>query len=136
MTASVRGAKLRGDLATFRERSPRGTYPRELRERAVAYAAERVRGGAVTAEIAMELGVRELTATRWIEKARAEPPSPTPAPARGPGLSLIPLVVGRQHVDTRRPSLKIELPDGTRVHASGLGVSDVVEAILALRRGR
>jgi len=55
---------------------------------------------------------------------------------RGPALSLIPLVVGGQRLDTCRPRLRIELPDGTRVHASGLAVSDVVEAIQALRRSR
>jgi transposase-like protein len=136
MTVSVRGAQLRGDLATFRERVPRGTYPSALRERAVGYTAERVRDGAAAAEIAAELGVREVTARRWIDKASAGAPSPTGPAVRGPALSLIPLVVGGQRLDACRPRLRIELLDGTRVHASGLAVSDVVEAIQALRRGR
>jgi transposase-like protein len=126
MTASVRGAQLRKDLAAFRERSRRGSYPGELRARAAAYAAERARGGAATAEIAEELGVREVTASRWIAAA----------PEKAPGLSLIPLVIGDRRADARRPRLRIDLPDGTRVHASGLALSDVVEAIQALRRPR
>ena len=129
MVASVRAAQLREDLGAFRERSRRGTYPGELRERAVAYAAERVRGGAAAAEVAAELGVREVTARRWIEKGSAAAP-PIVSAARGAALSLIPLIVGG------RPRLRVDLPDGTRVHASGLAVSDVVEAIQALRRDR
>jgi hypothetical protein len=136
MTANVRGAQLRGDLATFRERMRRGAYPSELQGRAVAYAGDRVRGGAGPAEIAAELGVRKLTASRWIEKAGAASPPPMAAAVRGPTLSLIPLVVGGQRLDACRPRLRIELPDGTRVHASGLAVSDVVEAIQALRRSQ
>jgi hypothetical protein len=138
MTASVRGAQLRGDLATFRERMRRGAYPSALQGRAVAYAGDRVRGGAGPAEIAAELGVRKLTASRWIEKAGAASPSSSPSPpaVRGPALSLIPLVVQGQHVDVCPTRLRIELPDGTCIHASGLAVSDVVEAIQALRRGR
>ena len=134
MTASVGGAQLRGDLATFRERMRRGAYPSALQGRAVAYAGDRVRSGAGPAEIAAELGVRKLTASRWIEKAGAASPSPAASAVRGPALSLIPLVVQGQHVDP--PRLRIELPDGTCIHASGLAVSDVVEAIQALRRGR
>jgi hypothetical protein len=116
----------------------RGAYPSALQGRAVAYAGDRVRGGAGPAEIAAELGVRKLTASRWIEKAGAASPSPSPTASavRGPTLSLIPLVVQGQHVDVCPPRLRIELPDGTCIHASGLAVSDVVEAIQALRRGR
>ena len=134
MTTSVRGAELRGELATFRARARRGTYPSALQGRAVAYAGERMRGGAGAAEIAAELGVRKLTASRWIEKASAA--SPAASAVRSPALSLIPLVVQGQQVGACRPRLRIELPDGTRVHASGLAVSDVVEAIQTLRRGR
>lgn len=134
MAASVRGAELRADLATFRERARKGPYPSELRERAVAYAAERGRDGAAASEIATELGVREVTASRWMVEAGSE--SPAASAARGPALSLIPLVVGAQQVDARRPRLRIDLQDGTRVHAWGLAVSDVVLAIQALRRGR
>jgi transposase-like protein len=136
MVAGGRVAQLREDLGAFRERSRRGTYPSELRERAVAYTAERVRGGAEAAEIATELGVREVTARRWIEKGSAASQSPTASATRGAALSLIPLVVGGPRVEACRPRLRVDLPDGTRVHASGLAVSDVVEAILALRRGR
>jgi transposase-like protein len=136
MAASVRGAQLRADLATFRERARRGTYPSALRERAVAYAACRARGGAVAAEVASELGVGEVTASRWIEKASAGAPSPTDPAVRGSALSLIPVVVGGRRLDACGPRLRIELPDGTRVHALGLAVSDVVETIQALRRGR
>jgi transposase-like protein len=136
MAARVHGAQLRGDLAAFRERVHRGKFPSELRERAVAYVAERVRGGAAAAEIATELGVHGETARRWIAKASAEAPSPTDLAVRGPALSLIPLIVGGQRLDASRPRLRIELPDGTRVHASGLAVSDVVEAIQALRRSQ
>jgi hypothetical protein len=99
MTASVRGAQLRGDLATFRERMRRGAYPSALQGRAVAYAGDRVRNGAGPTEIAAELGVRKLTASRWIEKAGAASPSPTASAVRGPALSLIPLVVQGQRVD-------------------------------------
>jgi len=138
MAASVRGTQLREDLAAFRERSRRGSYPGELRARAVVYVAERVRGGAAAAEIAAELGVREVTASRWLEKASAGPPSATVVAggARVPRLSLIPLVVAGQRVDASRPRLRVDLPDGTRVHASGLAVSELVEAIQALRRVR
>ena len=66
MAASVRGAELRGDLATFRERVRKGPYPGEMRQRAVAYVAKRVRDGAQASEIATELGVREVTASRWM----------------------------------------------------------------------
>ena len=136
MVAGGRAAQLREDLGAFRERSRRGTYPSALRERAVAYTAERVRGGAEAAEIATELGVREVTARRWVEKGGAASQSPAASAARGAALSLIPLVVGGPHVGGRRPRLRVDLPDGTRVHASGLAVSDVVEAIQALRRAR
>jgi hypothetical protein len=136
MVVSGRVAQLREDLGAFRERSGRGAYPGALRERAVAYTAERVRGGAVAYEIATELGVREVTARRWIEKGGAASQSPAASAPRGAALSLIPLVVGGSHVGGRRPRLRVDLPDGTRVHASGLAVSDVVEAIQALRRGR
>jgi hypothetical protein len=135
MTASVRGAQLRGDLATFRERMRRGAYPSALQERAVAYAGDRVRSGAGPGEVAAELGVRKLTASRWIEKAGAAS-SPTVSAVKEPALSLIPLVVQGQRVDVCPPRLRIELPDGTCIHTSGLAVSDVVEAIQALRRGR
>jgi hypothetical protein len=135
MTASVRGAQLRGDLATFRERMRRGAYPSALQGRAVAYAGDRVRSGAGPAEIAAELGVRKLTASRWIEKAGAAS-SPAASAVRAPALSLIPLVVQGQRVDVCPPRLRIELPDGTCIHASGLAVSDVVEAIQVLRRSR
>jgi len=136
MTASVRGAQLRVDLATFRERMRRGAYPSALQGRAVAYAGDRVRGGAGPAEIAAELGVRKLTASRWVEKAGAASPSPRVSAGRGPALSLIPLVVQGQPVDICPPRLRIELPDGTCIHASGLAISEVVETIQALRRGR
>jgi transposase-like protein len=126
MTASVRGAQLREDLASFRGRSRRGSYPGDLRARAAAYAAERASGGASAAEIAEELGVREVTASRWIKAA----------PEKASGLSLIPLVIGDRRVDARRPRLRVDLPDGTRVHATGLVLSDMVEAIQALRRSR
>ena len=134
MAASVRSAQIREDLAKYRERARRGTYPEELRDRAVAYVAERVRAGVAAEEIAKELGVRKVTAVRWTEKAGAEPP--IESDEKGPALSLIPLVVCGQRQDDRRPRLRIDLPDGTRVHASGLAVSDLVEALHALRRGR
>jgi hypothetical protein len=136
MVAGGRVAQLREDLRAFRERSRRGSYPGELRALAVAYTAERVRGGAEAAEIATELGVREVTARRWIEKGGAALQSPAASAARGAALSLIPLVVGGPHVAGRHPRFRVDLPDGTRVHASGLAVSDVVEAIQVLRRGR
>ncbi len=131
MAASVRSAQIREDLARYRERARRGTYPEELRDRAVAYVAERVRAGVAAEEIAKELGVRKVTAVRWTEKAGAEPPMD-----KAPALSLIPLVVRGQQQDDRCPRLRIDLPDGTRVRASGLTVFDVVETIHALRRGR
>jgi hypothetical protein len=136
MTASVGGAQLRGDLAAFRERTRRGAYSSPLQGRAVAYAGDRVRNGAGPAEIAAELGVRKLTASRWIEKAGAASPPTTASAVGGPALSLIPLVVQGQQVDVSPPRLRVELPDGTCIHASGLAVADVVEAIQALRRGR
>ncbi len=134
MAASVSSAQIREDLARYRERARRGTYPEELRARAVAFVAERVRAGVAAEEIAKELGVRKVTAIRWTEKAGAEPPMESDE--KGPVLSLIPLVVRGQRQDDRRPRLRVDLPDGTRVHASGLAVSDLVEALQALRRGR
>jgi hypothetical protein len=89
-------------------------------------------GGVVLAGMARskpsseELGAREVTASRWVA-AEAE---------RAPALSLIPLVVGGQRADARRPRLRIDLPDGTCAHASGLAISEVVKTIQALRRSR
>jgi hypothetical protein len=129
-----------------------------MRERAMAYAAERLRAGAETWEIATELGVYEETVRRWMLGVGAESPaasaardsaaaatgcrqrvgadSPAAPAAKGPDLSLIPLVVGGHQVDESRHRLRIDLQDGTRVHAWGLAVSDVLLAIQALRRGR
>lgn len=134
MAASVRSDQIREDLVKYRERARWGTYPEEVRDRAVAYVAERVRSGVGAAEITKELGVRKSTVIRWIEMAGVEPPKESNDKA--PALSLIPLVVRGQQQDDRYPRLRIDLPDGTRVRASGLTVFDVVETIHALRRGR
>ena len=82
MAASVRVAQLRADLAMFRERVRRGTYPSALRERAVAYAARRARGGAAAAEVASGTRrAREVTASnagsrRRVPERRRRPTRP------------------------------------------------------------
>lgn len=133
MTTSGRSAQLRAELAAFRQHTPRGTLSAVLRDRAFAYAQSRVHQGASAGEIAAELGVHPETASRWVRKLAAAPP-PVSAIV-GPRLSLVPLVVKAHQGDSRPVRVRIELPDGTRVHASGLAVSDVVETIRALRSG-
>jgi hypothetical protein len=140
MTASVRGEQLRGDLAAFRERTRRGAYSSALQGRAVAYAGDRVRNGAGPAEIAAELGVRELTVSRWIAKsgdgsplstASAPRASATPAP-----VAMVPLLVRPVAETGAGARVDISFPDGTKVQVVGMGGRELVEAILALRGGR
>jgi transposase-like protein len=133
MTTNGRGAQLRAELEAFRQHTPRGTLSADLRDRALAYARSRVAQGASAGEVATELGVHPETASRWVRKLAATPP---PASViLGSKLSLVPLVVKAPSGDGRQVRVKVELPDGTRVHASGLAVSDVVETIRALRSG-
>jgi hypothetical protein len=54
----------------------------------------------------------------------------------GSSLSLVPLVVRGRPMEPDGPSLRVELPDGTRVHASGLSAGEVVQAIQAFGRCR
>jgi hypothetical protein len=140
MTASVRGEQLRGDLAAFRERTRRGAYSSALQGRAVAYAGDRVRNGAGPAEIAAELGVRELTVSRWIEKAGAASPSSTASAPRTSGVpapvAMVPLMVRPEPETGAGARLDISFPDGTKVQVVGMAGRDLVEALTALRGAR
>ena len=135
MTAEMsRGAQLRAALSKFRETKRHGKYPEELRVRAVEYSTDRRRAGASVAEIAAELGVRDLTARTWASEVKRVGASSSAAVPASPGLSLIPVVVRPQSVPARPTRLEIELPDGTRLTVSGLSGSELAEAVESLRR--
>ncbi len=130
------GEQWRAALSKYRALKRHGKYPDELRARAIGYSVERRRAGASIAEIAAELGVQDTTASAWSSPAlesvtaSARPAKPVPA------LSLVPVVVRPGPTTTRQARLEVELPDGTRLTASGLSGRDFVDAIESFRRVR
>jgi hypothetical protein len=137
MSGSRDAVQLRAALSSYREQKRYGKYPSELQERAVAYARERIRAGAKTAEIAAELGVYEATAHRWASGREGSPARPLQStPNAIASFPLVPVVVRGEHRDVPRMRLKLEFPDGTRMLASGIVGRDLAEAIEALRRTR
>lgn len=137
MPASRDAVQLRAAISRYREQTRAGKYPSELRERAEAYAQERFRAGATPAEIATELGVRKITADRWVSGGERSAESPLPAPAKAvESFSLVPVVVRGERREAPSIRLKRAFPDGTRMQVSGIVGRDLAEAIEALRRTR
>ena len=137
MTAEMtKGAQIRGALLKYRERNRYGKYPQELQLPAVEYSIQRRRAGASVAEIAAELGVHEVTAKAWTAATAAVSGSSSIKSMPSAGLSLVPVVVRQEPALARLTRLEVEFSDGTRLVASGVGGSDLVDAIEALRRTR
>jgi hypothetical protein len=137
MSRSRDAVQLRAALSRYREQKRYGKYPIELQERAVAYARDRARAGAMAAEIAAELGVHQATADRWTSGRERSAESPLPStPQALNSLSLVPVVVRPEHRDVPSIRLKLAFPDGTRMQVSGIAGHDLAEAIEALRRTR
>lgn len=129
--------QLRAALSRYREQRRRGKYPRELRERAAAYAKERYRAGATPTEIAADLGVRMVTVSRWVSGGEGSDESaPRATPKTIESLPLMPVVVRPERRDAPAMRLKLAFADGTRMQVCGLSARDLVEAIDAVRRGR
>lgn len=131
-----RGEQLRAALSKHRARKRHGKYPDELRARAIAYSAARRRAGASITEIAAELGVQDATASAWSSSAVEGLTASSPASKPVSALSLVPVVVRPEPTTMRQARLEVELPDGTRLTASGLSGRDFVDAIESLRRAR
>ena len=136
MSGSRDALQLRAALSKYREQKRAGKYPSALRERAEAYARERSRAGAMAAEIAAELGVRKVTAARWVSGGERSAESPPATPKVVASLPFVPVVVRPERRDAPSLRLKLAFPDGTRMLVSGIGGSDIAEAIEALRRTR
>ncbi|WP_437601711.1 helix-turn-helix domain-containing protein [Sorangium sp. So ce590] len=124
-------------MSRYREQQRRGKYPRELRERAEAYAKERCRAGATPSEIAAELGVRTVTASRWVSGGEgSDEGAPRATPKTVEALPFVPVVVRPERRDASAMRLRLAFADGTRMQVCGLSARDLVEAIDAVRRGR
>lgn len=136
MSGSRDTVQLRAALSKYREQKRRGKYPSALRERVETYARERSRMGATAAEIAVELGVRKVTAERWVCAGDLSEESPAATPKVVAGLPLVPVVVRPERRDGPSMRLKLTFTDGTRMLISGIGGREVAEAIEALRRTR
>jgi hypothetical protein len=137
MPESRDAVQLRAAISRYREQTRAGKYPSELRERAEAYAQERFRAGATPAEIATELGVRKVTADRWVSGAERSAESSQPVPTRAvESFSLVPVVVRGERRERPSMRLKLAFPDGTRMQISGVVGRDLARAIEALRRTR
>ncbi len=91
-------------------RSRHGALPRELRERATAYARARAATGATTASVAAEIGMSAKTVERWLRAA---------APAAFVPVRIVD--VGRASKDVGRAS-KPALPAPVVTTPSGLRV--------------
>ncbi|AUX38828.1 uncharacterized protein SOCE26_002080 [Sorangium cellulosum] len=129
--------QLRAALSMHREQQRRGKYPSELRKRAEAYAKERCRAGATPTEIATELGVRKVTADRWVSGGERADEGAWPATSKAvESFPLMPVVVRPERREAPPLRLKLAFADGTRMQVCGIGARDLVEAIEALRRGR
>jgi predicted transcriptional regulator len=140
MSESRDAVQLRAALSRYRQQKRYGRYPSELSERAVVYARERSRAGALAAEIAAELGVHEATADRWTSGREQSAESPMPSMPSTPkaiaNLQLVPVLVRPSPRDAPSMRLKLAFPDGTRMQVSGIAGRDLAEAIEALRRTR
>lgn len=136
MSGSRDAVQLRAALSRYREQKRRGKYPSTLRERVEAYARERSRAGATAAEIAAELGVRKVTADRWVCGGERSAESRGASPKVVASLPLVPVVVRPERRDASSMRLKLTFADGTRMMVSGIGGREVAEAIEALRRTR
>jgi hypothetical protein len=140
MSESRDAVQLRAALSRYRQQKRYGRYPSELSERAVVYARERSRAGALAAEIAAELGVHEATADRWSSGREQSAESPMPSMPSTPkaiaNLQLVPVLVRSSPRDAPSMRLKLAFPDGTRMQVSGIAGRDLAEAIEALRRTR
>ncbi|WP_437566085.1 helix-turn-helix domain-containing protein [Sorangium sp. So ce542] len=128
---------MRAALSTHREQQRRGKDPSELRKQAEAYAKERCRAGATPTETATELGVRKVTADRWVSAGEPADEGVLPATSKSvESFPLMPVVVRPERREAPSLRLKLAFADGTRMQVSGIGARDLVEAIEALRRGR
>jgi predicted transcriptional regulator len=143
MSESRDAVQLRAALSRYRQQKRYGRYPSELSERAVVYARERSRAGALAAEIAAELGVHEATADRWTSGREQSAESPMPSISSTPStpkavasLPFVPVLVRPSPRDAPSMRLKLAFPDGTRMQVSGIAGRDLAEAIEALRRTR
>jgi hypothetical protein len=137
MSGSRDAAQLRAALSRYREQKRYGRYPSELQERAVAYARERSRAGAMATEIAAELGVHVATADRWASGRERSAESPLPSTSKAvASLPFVPVLVRPERRDVPSMWLKLAFPDGTRMQVSGIAGRDLAEAIESLRRTR
>lgn len=132
MTANSEAVQLRDALTRYRQHRRFGRFPDDLREQAAAYAGKRIEAGAKPADVAAELGVQPSTVVEWI--SRKAPTSRVVAPTSPPGPALVPVVVRPEPAVARLARLEVEFHDGTRLHASGIGSSELIDAIQALRR--
>ena len=136
MSGSRDALQLRAALSKCRDQKKYGKYPSALRERAEAYARERSRAGAMAAEIAADLGVRKVTADRWVSGGERSAESPPATPKVVASLPFVPVVVRPERREAPSMRFKLAFPDGTRMLVSGIGGRDIAEAIEALRRTR
>lgn len=136
MSGSRDALQLRAALSKYRDQKKYGKYPSALRERAEAYARERSRAGAMAAEIAADLGVRKVTADRWVSGGERSAESPPATPKVVASLPFVPVVVRPERREAPSMRFKLAFPDGTRMLVSGIGGRDIAEAIEALRRTR
>jgi predicted transcriptional regulator len=138
MSGSRDAVQLRAALSRYRQQKKYGRYPSELAERAVLYARERSRAGAMAAEIAAELGVHQATADRWTagtERSADSPLASMPStPKAVASIPLMPVLVRPSPRDASSMRFKLAFPDGTRMQVSGIAGRDLAEAIEALRR--
>ena len=137
MSASQEALQLRAALSRYREQTRAGKYPSALREQAEAYAQQRVRAGATSAEIAAELGVRKSTADRWASGGeRSAEALRKAAPTAPRSFPLVPVLVRPEHREVPPLRFRLAFADGTRMQVSGIASRDLAEAIEALRRTR
>jgi len=137
MSGSQEAVQLRAALSRHREQTRAGKYPGELRERAEAYAQQRIRAGATPVEVAAELGVRKSTAEQWASAGeRVVEALLKAAPTAPRSFPLVPVVVRPDRREEPALRLRLAFPDGTRMQVSGVAGRDLAEAIEVLRRTR
>jgi transposase-like protein len=127
-------AQLRGALDKYRRRRKYGKFPAPLRLRACQYAKHRLDDDATISVVAQELGVSRRLAARWAREGKALKVGPR-APSTGE-LSFVPVVVKSEQSECRAARLEVEFPDGTRLHAFGIGSDALGSTIHALRSQR
>jgi len=117
-----KGQRLAAAIAGGRKAS--GTLPPGLRREVVAYARERVAGGAWRSAVARELGVSIGTIERWLSQPEpsARPDGATPKLRR--------VRVTEARARSERPALVMTTASGIRVE--GLAVEDVVAILRGL----